>query len=284
MQRATLGGALLLLLLAAPVALGQSLAQSPEQGYIAARSAAAAKMESTKDDAFDAAQKQAQGSLEPKLRALIGPLVPPPGFSGAGEFRPTWLCCDLGSGALDGISFGNGHDGNVVVSTEGLLRLWYGADPRAALGNDSFRYTDGLGTEAAVTPVAALPLATPAGASLAVARLATQCNGTCSLADFMTVVVIKGGRVYLAIVKAALPAASLAACDAVWQEAMTRYRKAYDAYDAAKETPRAYELLMAASKLETEGGAAVQTCAKDKGAFPEFTRQAQALANSLAAP
>jgi hypothetical protein len=48
--------------------------------------------------------------------------------------------------------------------------------------------------------------------------------------------------------------------------------------------PGASDLLTAANKLETEGGAAVQKCLKDKGAvaFPELTRQAQALADSLA--
>jgi len=223
MQRAAAVSALLLLLsAAAAVPSGaQAPTPSPEQAYITARSAAAAKVELAKGDALDAALKQAQRSLEPRLRALIGPIVPPPGFSGAGEFRPAALCCYMEAGALDGLSFGNGQGGQVVVSTESLLRLWYDADPgkdvRVALENDSFRYVDGLGAAAAVTPVVALPSAKPAGASLAVARLATQCNGSCSLPDFMTVVVFKGGRAYLAMVKAALPAGAPAACEAVWQ-------------------------------------------------------------------
>jgi hypothetical protein len=97
------------------------------------------------------------------------------------------------------------------------------------------------------------------------------------------VVVIKGGRAYLAIVKAALPAAAApGACDAVWQDAMAAYRKAYAAFDAVRVAPGASDLLTAANKLQTEGGAAVQKCLKDNGAsaFPELTRQAQALANS----
>lgn len=64
----------------------------------------------------------------------------------------------------------------------------------------------------------------------------------------------------------------------------TAYRKAYAAFDAARAGPNAYDLLTAATRLETEGGAAVQKCAKDKGAFPQFTRRAQALANTLATP
>jgi len=282
-QRAAAISSLILLLSAAAPAR----AQSPEQAYIAARSEAAARLEATKGDALDKGLAEAQRSLEPKLRALIGPLVAPPGFSGAGEFHPTALFCYMGAEALDGISFGNGQEGNVVVTTEGLLRLWYGADPKAALENDSFRYADGLGTDAATSPVVALPIVAPAGASLAIARLATQCNGSCSLPDVTTVVVIKGGRAVLAIIKAALPAAAPpGACDAVWQAAIDRYRKAYAAYDAAKATPRAYELLMAAGRVETEGGTAVQQCLKDKGAsaFRGLTRQAQALADGFAIP
>ena len=286
MQRAAAISGLLLLLVAA-AARAQSPEQAAAQAYIAERSAAAARLEAIKGGALDKGLAEAQRSLEPKLRALIGPLVPPPGFSGAGEFHPVALCCDMGAGALDGISFGNGQDGNVVVTTEGLLRLWSReqklAEPEAALANDSFPYADGLGTDAAVTPVVALPIRLPAGASLAVARLATQCNGTCSLPDFMTVVVIRGGRAILAMVKAELPpTVPLVACEAVWQDATSAYRKAYAAFDAARSGPNAYELLTAATRLETEGGAAVQKCAKDKGAFPEFTRQAQALADGLA--
>ena len=286
MQRAALSFALLLLL-AAP----QARAQSPEQAYIAERSAAAAKLEATKGDALDKGLAEAQRSFEPKLRALIGALVAPPGFSGTGEFHPVALCCDMGAGALDGISFGNGQDGNVVVTTEGLLRLWSReqklAEPEAALANDSFPYADGLGTDAAVSPVVALPIRAPTGASLAVARLATQCNGSCSLPDFTTVVVIKGGRAWLAIVKAALPAAAApGACDAVWQDAIGKHRKAYAAFDAVRAVSGASDLLAAANKVQTEGAAAVQKCLKDNGAsaFPELTRQAQALADGLAAP
>ena len=281
MQRAALGA--LLVLLAAPLAR----AQSPEQAYVAERSAAAARLEKMKGEALDKALAEAQQRLEPKLRGLIGAVAAPPGFSGPGAFHPTSICCDMNSGALDGISFGNGQSGNVVVTTEGLLGLWYGADAKAALANDSFRYADGLGSDAAITPVVALPIRLPAGASLAVARLATQCNGTCSLPDTTTVVVIARGRAWLAMVQAALPAGAAAAgCDAVWQEAIGKYRKAYAVFDAARSGPRAYELLMAATTLESDGGAAVQKCLKDKGAaaFPEFTRQAQALADGLATP
>ena len=229
MQRAAAISSLILLLSAAAPAG----AQSPEQAYIAARSEAAAGLEATKGDALDKGLLEAQRSLEPKLRALIGPLVAPPGFSGAGEFHPTALCCDMGAGALDGISFGNQQDGNVVVTTEGLLRLWYGADPKAALENDSFRYADGLGTDAAVSPVVTLPIVR-GGRQLAGARRGTRRPPPAGFTTVVVRVAVSGDR------QGGAPPRRRLACDAVWQ-APRPYRKAHAAYDAAKATPRAYE-------------------------------------------
>ena len=109
----------------------------------------------------------------------------------------------------------------------------------------------------------------PAGATLAVAGLATQCNGSCSLPQYIAAAVVKGGRVYVALVDAALPAPTQAAappgaCDAVWKDFYDRYKAAYAAYEAAKESSKAYELLQAASHIETEGGAAVDECRKSR--------------------
>ena len=79
------------------------------------------------------------------------------------------------------------------------------------------------------------------------------------------------------------------ACDAVWKDFYDRYKAAYAAYEAAKETSRAYELLEVAGRIETEGGAAVDKCWKSRGdgkgdaAFPGLTRRAQDLADALAA-
>ena len=281
MQCAPLAAALFLAL----SAIAPASAQAPsaqEQAYVEALKAAATHLEGIKGPNFDTANEEAIRELEPKLRALLGPVAAPPGFSGPGEFHPEALCCDMGAGALDGLAFHDGRDGWAVLTTQGLLRLWHGSDPDTALANDSFDYTNGVGTDAAVTPVVPLPIKPPAGASLAVARLATQCNGTCSLPDFTVVVVIKNGRVWLAMVKASLPPAPAAACDGVWQDAITRYRDAYAAFDSDRSGPNAYQLLTAASRLEAEGGQAVRQCARQDRGFPALTRQAQALADSLA--
>lgn len=283
MQRAAL---VLLVALAAALLVGwPAIAQAPsaqEQAYAAARAAETTRVEKIKGPEFDKENTEAIRALEPQLRALLGPVAAPPGFSGPGAFHPEALCCELGAGALDGVAFGDGKSGVAVVTTEGLLRLWVGTDTATLLANDSFDYTNAFGADAAVSPVVPLPIRAPADASLAVARLATQCNGTCALPDYLAVVVLKGGRARLALVKAALPPAPATDCDGVWQQAVARYREAYAVFDADRSGPKAYQLLTEASRLEASGGQEVQQCARQDRGFPGLTRQAQALADSLA--
>ena len=293
------------LLIAAP----RAWAQSPEEAYVAARVRTGAVLEEkskTGGNAWDSAYDQAKSNLEAQLRRVMGPVPPPKGFSGAGTFSPDALCCGLGVGMLDGILF-QSSSGSVLVTTESLLRLWLqehknwwkddplATDAKTALQSSAF-YTQAISTDAAVTIFAPLQIRAPAGATLAVAELATQCNGSCSLPLYIAAAIVKGGRVYVALVDAALPAttpspAPPSACDAVWKDFHDRYKAAYAAYEAAKKTSRAYELLQAASRIETEGGAAVDKCRKNRAqrdgkgdaAFPGLARQAQDLADALAA-
>ncbi|HEY4891050.1 MAG TPA: hypothetical protein VII10_05065, partial [Reyranella sp.] len=238
------------LLIAAP----RAWAQSPEEAYVAARVQAGAVLEEkskTGGSAWDAAYDQAKSDLAAQLRRVMGPVPAPKGFSGAGTFSPDALCCGLGEGMLDGLLFQSGG-GSVLVTTEGLLRLWLqehknwwkddplATDAKTALQSSAF-YTQAISTDAAVTLFAPLPIRAPAGATLAVAGLATQCNGSCSLPLYIAAAVVKGGRVYVALVDAALPAATpgaapLGACDAVWKDFHDRYKAAYAAYEAAKAT------------------------------------------------
>jgi hypothetical protein len=301
---------IVLLLFAAPLAR----AQSPEQAYIAARVQAAADLDekAKSPESFDttkpggrawyAAYDQAKSDLAAQLRRIMGPVPSPKGFPSAGTFSPASLCCGLGAGMLDGILFRN-RNGSVLVTNESLLRHWLKehkdwwkndplpTDPETAFQSSAF-YTQAISNDAAVTLFAPLPIRAPAGTTLAVAQLARQCNGYCPLPLHVTVALIKGGRVYVALVDAALPAttqgaAPLGACDVVWKDFHDRYKAAYAAYEASKKTAKASELLQAASRIETEGGAAVDKCRKNRGKgdadFPGFTRQAQDLADALAA-
>jgi hypothetical protein len=273
---------LVFLLLVLTVAARAEAPTGQEQAYVAARTTETTRLESIKGPEFDKENTEAIRALEPRLRAVLGAIAAPTGFSGAGQFHPEALCCELGAGALDGLAFGDGKAGVAVVTTDGLLRLWVGSDPATSLANDSFDYSGAFGADAAVTAVVPLPIRAPAGAGLAVARLATQCNGTCSLPDYLAVVVLTGGRARLALVRAALPPAPATDCDGVWQQAIARYREAYARFDADRSGPNAYQLLTAASRLEAEGGQAVQQCLRQDRGFPALTRQAQALADDLA--
>ena len=278
---------LLLMLLAAPLARAQTPA---EQAYVTARKNAVAELEQK----FDAQtltpgeEDQVKGRLQAQLLDVLGAISPPKGFSGPGRFNGATICCGMGAGALDGIAFGTGNN-IVVVTSAGVLGLWLETDPKTTLETNDMSYDSALDRSAAVGALVPLPVRLPVGASTAVAWLAVECNGECTLPQHLVLAVIKGDRAYIAMVDPMLPAAApLQACDAVLKAAVDKYKTAYAAFDAARETPKAYDLLMTATRLEKEGGEAVEKCWKDhaKGepAFPALTRQAQALADALAAP
>ena len=305
------------LLIAVSPAWAQSPEQASEKAYVAARVQAGAVLEekSKSPDAFDtttpggrawsAAYDQAKSHLEAELRRVLGPVPAPKGFSGGGTFSPEALCCGWAKACSTNI-FRN-DSGSVLVTTEGLLRLWLKehkdwwkdnplpTDPKAALQSSAF-YTQAVSADAAVTIFAPLPIQAPAGASLAVAGLATQCNGSCSLPQHIAAAVVKGGRVYVALVDAALPAPTQGAappggCDAVWKDFYDRYKAAYAAYEA-EGTSRAGELLEVAGRIEnkkraaqpwTNAGRAAPRRRQGRCSLSGLTRQAQDLANSLAA-
>ena len=278
---------LFLFLLAAPLAQAQTPA---EQAYIAAREGAVADLEQKFDAQTlkPAEEDQVRSRLQAQLLEILGPLSPPRGFSGPGKFNGATICCGMGAGALDGIAFGT-EGRYVVVTSVGILGLWLGTDPKTTLEDNDMSYDSALDRSAAVEAVVPLAIVRPAGATTAVAWLAVECNGECHLPQHLVVSVIKGDRAYIAIVGPTLPAATPpAACDAVWKEALDKYRTAYAAFDAARETPKAYGLLMIATRLEKEGGEAVEKCwkgrAKGESAFPLLTQQAQALADGFAVP
>jgi hypothetical protein len=219
-----------LLLLAAPLAQAQSPA---EQAYIVARQKADADLEAKLKSASPAEQ-QAGGAwavehewvkkaLEAQLRKVIGPLPPATGLSGEGKFNGDTLCCFMGAGALDGLSFAVKH-GYVVATTLGILRHWLqGKDPKEAIEQGGIEYFGALDRSANLAIVAPLSIRLPAGATTVRAGLAVECNGECHLPRHRVLAMIKGERAYIAIVKPTLPAATpLTACDAVWKEAVEK--------------------------------------------------------------
>jgi hypothetical protein len=186
------------------------------------------------------------------------------------------LCCGAGSDKLDAIAFGD-----AAVTTEGLARHWLGEKPKQPVdleaklkeGEDLYF---GLTGDAAVTVYAALPIERPTGAAQAVAHLALASqSGAFSPPREIGIIVRKGGRLFLYLDKAdAVP--ELPACEDPLAAAL----------DKAKAV-RAIGKIDESFALENEASDAYVRCwslrVRETAAYPALVRQAQRLADSLAA-
>jgi len=258
---------LALLLLIAPPAW----ALNPEEAaYIAERDRANAALDANWDqDTHDRALE----TLTARLRRIVGP--PPKGLEGRGEINTT-LCCGVGAYKLDGLAFGN-----VVVTTEGLLRHWLAAqdpprDLAVGLKDGTAVYSSGLVGDAAVDVYATLPIARPPGAVQAVAHLALASQaGSFWPPQEVGVIVQKGERVLLTYQKlATVPA--LPVCETVLAKGMADARAAWQG--GRREH---------SSRLEAEAETAYLDCwnahAREAPAYSAILQQAQRLADAFAA-
>lgn len=279
----------LLLPLAIVLAL-PSLAQTQdERDYIAERDRAMALAKAASADPGDV-HKRWMPVLEARLRRLIGPGVPK-GFDGPSAMSPGALCCYIGFGMLDGIRFTTPDDQDaVLVSTEGLLRQWLKrdnpwwepswrappADPARAFLTGVFYSSSGVGLDAGSVIHAQLPIAPPAGAvptAAALVQVTQDPDG-----DFpplhIALALIKSGRVYVALVKATARTVPIAACAAVMAEFKKKDSAERDSDKAAS--------------IRKEGDTAFEKCwterVKDQPGYAALVRQAQELADALAAP
>ena len=258
----------LLLLIAAP-----AYALTPDEAaYIAERDKAIAALElKWSNEAHD----RAIAALAPRLRRIVGP--PPKGTVGEASMTPDTLCCGVGSAKLDAMVFGE-----VVVTTEGLLRLWLGDKPKpplaleAGLDEGSEIYSTGVVGDAAVEVYAPLPISRPTGATRAVAHLALASQaGSFWPPPDLGVIVWKGDRVFITFRKvAAVPA--LPACEAGLAGDM---REATEAFAAGKVDD--------SIRLEGDASTAYVRCwaehVREASAYPEILQQAQRLADAFAA-
>ena len=231
------------------------------------------------------------------MRHSMGAVPGARGASGAGTFSLDALCCGVGVGMLDGILFSNGK-GSVIVTTESSCGCGWKStrtrwkDNPPGDGSQNCFPVGRLSIRRPSPPTrplasfASLPDPMPAGASLAVAQLALQCNGFCALPLHFTVAVVKGGRVFVALVDRGAacndtrgPRRSVPAMPS-GSDSHDRYKAADAAYEAAKAIPvekrTSSSRPRAASK--DRGGAAVDKCRKNRttgdAAFPGLTRQA----------
>ena len=247
---------LVFLLFAAPSAWSQS---PDERAYLTERNAAVAAFQKKPTQVE---HKRLGDALQARLRRIVGRNVPPKGFADPTTFSPDTLCCGMTTRRLDGLGFAAIDDtnGSVIVTTESLLRNWLAEQKLPAASESTFRigdfYTKAIVGDADVTLFAPLPIAKPAGATVAVAALALASQmGASSPPRLIAVTVLKGGRAYVALVGATPKPEPIAACDAVLKQ--------------------------------SQGEAAFVKCwgerMKDEPAFAVLTRQAQALAEAFAA-
>jgi hypothetical protein len=124
-----------------------------------------------------------------------------------------------------------------------------------------------------------------AGAAIAVALLAEE-SQILAIAppDRIAVALVKGGKVFVAVVGAKTKLAPIAACDAIWTGFKAKSEAAFAAYQASElKDQKSFD---AGTRFESDGADALHKCwaerARGEPAFPALTRQAQALADLFA--
>jgi len=252
---------------------------SEEKAYVDARQRIVAELEAKRrslpqpvnESAWNREETRAQEALKAQFQKVLGPAPPPKGFSGFG-MHPDPVCCGPGAGALDGFAISNGRI-RAVMTTEGILGLWSGRDPRAALANDELDYYRALNADAPVEIFAPLAVVPPAGADLAIGRLVIKGRDVGRLPLHIVVAVVKQGRVNLALFPASLETPSPdAPCEVLWKDASERYRSAEEI-----DTRRA---------INAEAGAAFERCLRGREngrLLPGLSRRAQRSVDALAA-
>lgn len=292
-------------------ALGPAMAASPEEAYLASRDAYVAKFKGLDDankidDVAMKAHDQAIADLERQMRAIIGGVaikgLPKPGVANSGKLNlGTLFPSDQGYGTLDGLVFASADDKTrVIVTTATMfatwLRLhqdWWGEktpnvpqDVTAALASEAF-YTQAIQTDAAVMKFAQLPLAPPAGATVAFAMLAARSQDQAPpVPDEIFVTVMRGGRLYVANAPVGRKFAAVAACTEVRRRQEKAADAALAAYTAGKSKDE--KLLDRSTALREEADAVFLRCfAKEAARQPAFAaavKQAQGLLDSLPSP
>ncbi|WP_061024443.1 hypothetical protein [Bradyrhizobium sp. CCH5-F6] len=251
-------------------------AAAPEQHYLDLRDRYIAKFSKAKESdeltrQHDAALKELAGVL----RGLLGPVMIK-GLPAEGKSNvDTLFKDDVGFGHLDGLSFASeDYKTQAVVTTTTLLKRWLGEhrddgipqEIGAALRSDRF-YHYAI-QDAAFAKYAELPIAKPAGASVAAAVLGMRGNGDLKGSpNEIDVVAIQGDKVYFLAATEAVKTAPIPACEKVWKQMMakpvdkkdprgdiTREDNAMTAFTAcfAKEAPSQSWFAAAVKKAQSE--------------------------------
>ena len=274
---------------------------SPEDHYIATRDAAIAKIDKLYKAKKDDDASKAEKAAEVELNAQMTKILAEPNRKGFGPPKlnlDAFTSGDQGYGMLDGLRYDslvgengekageNGAGGKYVepkshfiVTTQPLLerwlrghKEWWGKDKNnvaqqvgAALKQEDF-YTQAISTDAAVINFSELPIALPAGATLAVAILGGRTQDTMpDEADEVFVSALANGKAYVAY-GSIKPKMKIPACIAIRADYSKKVEK------AANEKRE---------DIRQQGEGAYKKCFTQRAAqqpsFAEATRQAQAL-------
>lgn len=279
-------------------------AASLEEAYIAARDKHISKIKAMEkanasNEKVQAAQEKARADLEARLRALLQD-VSVKGFPAAGKLNLESLTdSDVGFGMLDGLVYAEGGEEGpqFVVTTRDLLDKWLvarsrqkdeatrlPADLHAALRLDKF-YTLSTGGDAAFTTSANLELNTPEGAEFSRAMLGGWAQDIGPNPNYLVIVtLVKGGKIYIGSLHPKTAIGKIAACEAVWAQALQRVEKLRAAYQASGlKDEKAFE---ESTKAEEKGDRDFHACfiarAPKEPFYPALVKEAQEFADRLA--
>lgn len=269
--------AIFLGLLAVLMASQAAAQTAQDEAYVEARQRLVADLEAKRkstpidEKAWSREEGRAHETLKARLQQVLGAAPPPNGFE-VTRSNPDPVCCGKGAGTLDALALSKDKL-RAVMTTEGILKLWLGRDPRTALQSDDIDYYRALNTDAPVEIFAALPVKVPAGADLALGRLVIKGQGVGRFPLHTIAAVVRNGRVLLIMTPASLEAANAGSpCEVLWQQSTERFRAADDLDERRAINEQAGRQLVQCVK-EHEGLAL----------FPGLGRRAQKLVDALSA-
>ncbi len=264
----------LLAVLMASQAAGQT---AQDKAYVEARQRRVADLEAKRkslpqpldQDAWSREENRAHEMLKARLQEVLGAAPPPKGFE-VSRSNPDPVCCGKGAGSLDALALSKDKL-RAVMTTEGILKLWLGRDPRTALQGDDIDYERALNADAPVEVFAALPVTAPTGTDLALGRLVIKGHGVGRFPLHTVAAVVKKGRALLIMTPASLEAANAGSpCEVLWQQSTERYRAADD--------------LDERRAINQQAGKQLEQCVKEherQPPFPGLGRRAQKLVDAL---
>ena len=269
--------AIFLGLLAVLMASQAGAQTAQDKTYVETRERLAADLEAKRkslpepvdDRVWSQEEGHAHETLKARLQEALGSAPPPKGFE-VTRSNPDPVCCGKGADSLDALALSKDKL-RAVMTTEGILKLWLGRDPRTALQGDDIDYERALNTDAPVEVFAALPVKAPAGADLAIGRLVIKGKGVGRFPLHNIAAVVKSGRVLLIMTPASLEAANAGSpCEVLWQQSTERYRSADD--------------LDERRAINEQAGKQLEQCVKEhegNALFPGLGHRAQKLVDAL---